>query len=461
MCCCAAVCDLKATVPGLEFSMLLNNVFSRLNYTAKLPFLLILVLASSQSAAQQWSLASSVEQAMLTSPELQQANAEIGARQEDTNLSGMWPDPEIGFRVDNKMGQDDGAGGYDLTDVVIRQSIPMSRVKHQESAAEASLKAARFSYRYQSLQVQNRVSKAFHQLQLAAAELSLAEKQMKQADEMYGQDKKKSAAIVVRYLSPLEEMRLSIIREEARQAAGSAEGKYKEVLSEFVKLLGIEMAAVGGVSKLLPVTVIPDIEQLTELQNNHAQLSSQQQQVMAAKHEIDVARSSQMIDPTIGLSWSKDTLTVGRSDIYAIMFNIQIPLSGRKNTAASKATYKASQQRIELQLLRRELKINLNKSFTHLNHVVEQAVEFNRKVLKPAGKMLELTNKGFTSGELNILSLVDANNTYFAARLAYLELLYQARVELADVKLFAGQLSTDIPVQNASLQSSSISMGGQ
>ncbi len=431
--------------------MLLKDVFSRLNYTAKMPFLLIMVLATSQSAAQQWSLESSVEQAMSTSPELRQASAEIGARQEDTNLSGMWPDPEIGFRVDNKMGQDDGAGGYDLTDVVIRQSIPVSRIKHQESVAEASLKAAMFAYRYQSLQVQNRVSKVFHQLQFAAAELSLAEKQMKLADELYGQNKKKSQGIVVRYLTPLEKMRLTIIREEARQAAGSAEGKYKEVLSEFVKLVGIEMDAVSSVSELLPVTAIPAIEQLTELQNNHAQLSSQQQQVMAAKHEIDVAHSSQMIDPTIGLSWSKDTLSTGRSDIYGIMFNIQIPLSGRKNTAASKATYKASQQRIELQLLKRELKINLNKSFTHLNHVVKQAVDYKKKVLSPAGKMLELTNKGFTSGELNILSLVDANNTYFEARLAYLELLYQARVELADVKLFAGQLTTDIPAQDVSL----------
>ena len=133
------------------------------------------------------------------------------------------------------------------------------------------------------------------------------------------------------------------------------------------------------------------------------------------------------------------------------MFNIQIPISDRKDTAASKATYKASQQRIELQLLKRELKINLNRSYTHLNHVIEQAVEYKKKVLKPAGKMLELTNKGFSSGELNILSLVDANNTYYKTRLTYLDLLYQARVELAEVKLFAGQLITDNAVQNVSL----------
>ena len=431
--------------------MFLKSLFSKFSHLQKVAFMLMTMLLATSSMAQQWTLDSSVQQAMSTSPELKKSSAEIGARMQDTNLSSLWPDPEIGFRVDNKMGQDDGAGGYDLTDILIRQSIPVSRIKYQESAAEASLKAARFSHQYHSLQVQNRVSKVFHQLQLASAELSLAEKQLALADKMYGQDKKNSADVVVRYLTPLEEMRLTIIREEARQSTESAEGKYKEVLSEFVKLIAIEADSVTSVSELLPVTNIPDIDQLTALQNNHAQLSSQQQQVVAANHEIDVARSTQMIDPTIGLSWSKDTLSVGRSDIYAIMFNIQIPISDRKDTAASKATYKASQQRIELQLLKRELKINLNRSYTHLNHVIEQAVEYKKKVLKPAGKMLELTNKGFSSGELNILSLVDANNTYYKTRLTYLDLLYQARVELAEVKLFAGQLITDNVVQNVSL----------
>jgi cobalt-zinc-cadmium efflux system outer membrane protein len=435
-------------------------MFTKFNNAPAVFLILLVAFIPGQSEAQQWTLQSSVRQAIETSPELKQSIAELGVRQADINLSSLWPDPEIGFRVDNKMGQDDGAGGYDLTDVLIRQSIPLSRIKYQEEAASASMKAARFSQQFQSLQVQNRVSKVFHQLQFASAKLELAEKQLKLANELNGKNKDVKH-VVVRYLSPLEEMRLTIIREEARQAEGSAEGKYKEALSEFVKLLGIEMDSVSSVSELQPVSDIPDLKQLFEWQNSHAQLSSQQQEVLAANHKIDVARSSQMIDPTIGLSWSKDTLSTGREDIYAIMFNIQIPITDRKTTAESKATYKASQQKIELQLLKRELKINLNRSYTHLNHVIEQAVEYKKKVLKPAGKMLELTNKGFSSGELNILSLVDANNTYFEAQLTYIDLLFQARMELAEVKLYAGQLITDTQVQSATFQNVTLNMEGK
>lgn len=409
---------------------------------SKILFMLSTLLMSTASIGQQWDLQSSVQQALSNSPELQKSMAEIGSRQADVGLSGLWPDPEVGFRIDNKLGQDDGAGGYDLTDITISQSIPMSRIKYQESAAEANLKAAQFARQYKMLQVQNRVSKVFHQLQLASAKLALAKKQLDLADTLNFKTKKSGQGIV-RYLTPLEKMRLNIIREEARQAESNAEGKYYEALNEYAKLLVIDVDSVSSVSELLPITTMPDIEQLITSQATHVQLASQQQQVLAANHEVDVARSSQSIDPSVGLSWSRDSFEYGRDDVYAIMFNVQIPLSDRKNTAASKATYKASQQRIDLQLMKRELIINLNRSFTHLNHVVEQAVNYQNNVLKPAKKMLDLTDKGFTSGELNILSLVDANNTYFEARLNYLELLYQARVELAEVKLFSGQLIID------------------
>lgn len=402
---------------------------------------LLLLLVTSQLMAQpktqEWDLEASVRQAIIVSPELKNAVAELGVRQANIKLSSLWVDPEIEFRVDNKMGNDDGAGGYDLSEITISQPIPISRIRHQEEAASASMQAARFSLQYQSLKLQNHVSKVFHRLQFESAKLSLAEQQLKLANNLSGINTSNSN--IVRYLTPLEKMRFSIIREEASQAAGSAEGHYSEAFSYFVQFLGIKNNADIGVSKLRPVTKIPNLSQLSDLQNNHVKLSSQHHAVLAANHEINVARSSQMIDPSISFSWQKDTLSTGREDVYAVMFNIQIPFSDRENIAASKATYKASQQKIELNLLKRELRLNLDRSHAHLKHIVEQASNYRKKVLKPAGKMLELTKKGFSSGELNVLSLVDANNTYFEARLVYLELLYQARVELADVKLFAGK----------------------
>jgi len=410
-----------------------------------------ITLSPPVSLAQQWTLRSSIEQAMSTSPELQISMAEIGARREDVDLSDLWPDPQIELRVDNELGQDDGSGGYDLMDIKVSQAIPLSRTKHQKSVAIANLKATEFSRQYQALLLQNKVSKVFHQLQLASAEYKLAEKRLEQADAHSKQSHKNSDGIIVRYLTPLETMRLDIIREEASQAASSAEGKYRETLNEFAKLLVIDADMSISVSELQPITEVPDIKQLLALQDEHVQIASQQQQLQAAKHEIDVARSTQTIDPTISLIRSQGNFPSGRADFYGVMLNVAIPIHDRKSKAESKASYRASEKNIELQQLRRDLRIDLERSFTHLNHVVEQAVEYEKKILLPAKKMLELTNKGFASGELKILSIVDADKTYFEARLHYLDLLYQAWNELADLQLYAGQLMTDNDSQEISL----------
>ena len=435
------------------------------------PLAASMLLVTTPSIAQQWTLESSVRQAISAAPELQKSAAEMAARRQDIKLSSLWPDPSIEFRVDNKLGKDDGSGGYDLTDITISQPIPLSRIKHQESVAQARLKATAYSHAHQALLLQNRVSRVFHQLQLASAELALAEKRLQLADQLSRPTRKNAQGVVVRYLTPLEKMRLGIIREQAHQAASSAEGKYAEALNEFARLLVIEPDTASGVAELRPMDILPTLEQLYSLQQQHAQLSGQQQQLLAANHEIDLARSSQMEDPTVSLSRSRDSFSSGREDVFGLMFNIQIPIHDRKDIATSKARYQASQQRIELQRLKRDLQINLKRSFTHLHHLVEQSRNYEQKVLKPAQKMLDLTQRGFSSGELSLLSLVDANNTYFEARLHHLELLYQAWIERADLNLYAGQLIVDMDmpsldmntngVEQAMISTAVSSQGGQ
>jgi len=402
---------------------------------------------NTQPAIQQWTLESSIQQAIMVAPELKKSMTTIGASEEDMKMSGLWPDPSIEFRVDNKLGKEDGNGGYDLTDVTISQAIPLSRMENQKLSAEASLKSALSLQKHSQLLVQNRVSKVFHELQLASANMALMERRLAFANQLNKSAKKKSQEVVVRYLTPLEEMRISVIREEANQAVSNAEGKYYEALNEFTKLLGLDAGAQISVTELQAIEKIPSIDFLSGFQETHPQLVAQQQRLQSANADIEVARNSQLADPVVSLSRSEDSFASGREDVYALMLNIQIPLQDRKSSAVSKAGFKANEQRIELQRLKRELQINLKRSLTHANHIVEQANNYQQKVLKPAKKILDLTNKGFTSGELNMLSLVDATNTYFDSRVRHLDLLYQAHAELADIHLFAGHLITNGDMQ--------------
>jgi len=376
-------------------------------------YLLLSTLVTPVVYAKHWTLQSSVAQAMIVSPELRQSSAKIGKRNADLQLSEMWPDPNISLKVDNQVGLDTGTGDYALSEISISQDIPLSRIKFQKSVAQAQLSAAVHEKSNDTLVLQNRVEKVFYELQLATSIYNLAIQQVKFADRYNEPSLKNNQGSVVRYLTPLEKMRLSIIREKAHQAESAAEGKLQETRTKFYKLLIIEADDNLTVPELLPLETIPVLGELRARQVNHPVLSTQQQTLQAAMNEIDLARSSVMKDPSISLNRLRENFSSGTESVYGIMFNIEIPIHDRKSSVVSKASYNASQQRIELGHLKYGLEMNLKRSFMHLNHVTEQAEDYKKKVLAPATKILALSKQGFASGELNILSLVDANNTYF------------------------------------------------
>jgi len=415
-------------------------------------YLILAIIFSPVIHAKNWTLQSSLSQAIIMSPEIRQSSAIIGVRSADLQLSEMWPDPSISLKVDNQVGLDKGTGDYAFSEVSISQDIPLSRMKYQKSVAQAQLSAAVYSKSYTTLLLQNQVEKLFYELQLASAIYNLSTQRVDLADKFNTPSARKKQFNVVRYLTPLEKMRLSIIREKAHQSEAAAQGKLNETLERFYKLLVIDADNDLTVAALFPVVKVPQLNHLQNMQINHPLLSSQQQILQAAITEIDVARSSVIKDPSISINRLRENFSSGVESVYGVMLNIEIPIHDRKNSVVSKANYNASQQRIELGNLKRDLKMNLQRSYMHLNHVTKQAREYKKKVLEPAAKILELTKQGFSSGELNILSLIDANNTYFDSHLQYLNLIYQARIELAEINLYTGTFILDKPIQTVGVQ---------
>src|SRR3990172_11762085 len=101
-----------------------------------LPFLLMCIGMTLSSVAwadssQRWTLAASVQHALEVAPEMQIADAEIGIKQGVLQKESAWPNPSIEIQVDDKLGIEDAAGGYDFTQLAISQPLPMSRLPHQ------------------------------------------------------------------------------------------------------------------------------------------------------------------------------------------------------------------------------------------------------------------------------------------------------------------------------------------
>jgi len=397
---------------------------------------LLLCIASAGVQAQVWTLESSIERAITVAPEQRASEAAVAARAGELTQAGAWPNPTVELRADEKLGIDDGRGGYDLTQAAITQSLPLRRLAHQRRAAEAGLESARASQRYQRLQLETRTAQAFHALQLAAERLRLAEERLKFAAGLHpGADRPDR---LVRYLSPLERARLDILRESAHQDVAQAEGKWSEAVAQFRSLLALPVDEPNTTIALTPIDAPAALNRLQERLASHPALRAIQQTRAASLAAVDVARSQRFADPTISVFREQDNLAGSRQDYTGIMLGVQIPLWNFNGGGVARAVAEADKADALLAAQQRELESRLRQNHLHLGHLIEQADHYRTRLLVPARQLLDLTHKGFATGEQNGLALVDASNTYFDAQARYLELLHDAWSEAAELRLAAG-----------------------
>lgn len=394
---------------------------------------LLLAIACASVQAQVWTLESSIERVTTVAPERRAGEAEVAARAGELTQAGTWPNPTVELRTDEKLGIDDGRGGYTLSQVSITQPIPLRRLAHQRRAAEGGLESARAGQRHQRLQLETRTAHAFHALQLAAERQRLAEERLKFAEGLRpGTDR------LVRYLSPLERARLDILRESAHQDVAQAEGKWSEAIAQFRALLALPPDEPHTTIPLTPVVPPAALSLLQERLASHPALRAVQQTRAARLAAVDVARSQRFADPTISVFREQDYLAGSRQDFTGIMLGVQIPLWNFNGGGVASAVAEADKAEALLTAQQRELESRLRQNHLHLGHLIEQADHYRTRLLVPARQVLDLTRKGFATGEQNGLALVDASNTYFDAQARYLELLHDAWFEAAELRLAAG-----------------------
>ncbi|MBI3546261.1 MAG: TolC family protein [Gammaproteobacteria bacterium] len=170
----------------------------------------------------------------------------------------------------------------------------------------------------------------------------------------------------------------------------------------------------------------------------HPALQATQQARDASRANVDVARAQRSADPTVSFFRERDYLNGSRQDYNGFMLGVQVPLWNRNNGGVARARAEADKQEALLAAQQRDLESRLYQSHLHLGHLIEQAEHYRTRLLEPARQLLNLTRKSFATGEQNGLALVDASNIHFEAQARYLELLHDAWLEAAELRLAAG-----------------------
>ena len=399
--------------------------------------LALLWYAASAMGQDVWTLETSIERVLEVAPESLAAEATIRGQQGALKQAGAWPNPEIELRGDNEIEQDEGSSGASFTQFRFSQPLPVSgRLKHQKAVARAELSGAKSERQYQLLLLETQAAERFHVLQFRIAALDLAERRLRLADELQSAGRRREEA---GELAKLERLRLDIIRETAKQIIDQAEGEYNEALSQFRAYLGLAVTPVPKLAPLVPSGPVPSLESVQSGLAAHPALMAMRDRVNAARSQVKLVRSERIPDPELNLFRERGFLNDRRQDVTGIGISIGLPIWDRKRGHLIQARARVDQTQFELQALERDLASQLQQSHLHLGHLVKQGEHYRTHVFEPALIVFDLTRKAYTAGEVEILSLIDANDTYFNAYERYLELLQEAWLEAAELRFAAGQ----------------------
>jgi cobalt-zinc-cadmium efflux system outer membrane protein len=332
----------------------------------------------------------------------------------------------------------DGRGGANFTRIGLSQPLPLRRIAYQRAAAEANLDSAHANLRYQHLLLEREVARAFHALQLAAAKRQLAEERRRLVAESLNTSRRSGSGRLVRYLTPLERQRLSILNEEASQAVAVAERVHQKALIDFRMLLALPNSTrAESVALTLPALPV-SLDVLTHELNSHPALLVARKEAEAAQAGIAVADSQRYADPTLNLYRERDYLMSGRGDVTGVSISVQIPLWGNGSGMVARAGAEAERMQARLNVAQRDARSRLEQAHTQLLRLLDQAKRLRTNLVEPARTMFALTRRSFAIGELNVLTLVDANNTYFDALSRYLDLQQECALAAADLRIASG-----------------------
>ena len=386
-----------------------------------------------------WTLENSIQRVLDIAPEIKTAEAKVNAREGALQQAGAWPNPTISVQNDEKLGIEDGSGGNDITQYAFSQPLPLSgRLSYQKAIASEALQGAKAERRYQHLMLEQQTVMRFRQLQLTTANFELAEQRLKLADELQAASLRREQA---GELSMLERLRLDLVREEAQQILDKTEGEYNEALSQYRAYLGLPLDVSLALVPLNPVELVPPLANFEESLADQPLLVAARHRIDAARSNVKLTRASRWPDPVLSVFQEEDFLGGRRQEFTGIGLSITVPLWDRKSGQGRQSLAEVSEAQSELDSLRRDITSRVRQSYLHLNPLVQQGAHYRARVFEPAQQVLDLTNKAYLSGEVEILSLIDANSTYFNAHTRYLELLQLAWLEMAELQLTAGRSS--------------------
>lgn len=382
-------------------------------------------------------LAELEETALAYNPTLVQGAMRVRAAEGNCLQSGLYPNPVIAYRGE-EIGDERTAGFQGGT--VSQELITAGKLRLNRAVASEEIRQAQWVYQAQRLRVLNDVRTAFYDGLAAQQTIEVYEQLLRISEE--------GLKVADRLLAGKEASRVDVLqaRVEARSVAlqwQNARNQQTAVWRRLAAVVGrpdLETASLAG-------RLDEDIPSLTweeardRLLAESPLLAEAQAGVRRAECALERQRAERVPNLQLQAGVSHDNQT--GFDTASAGIGLPLPVFNRNQGNIRRAQAELAAAQKEVDRVRLELQQRLATVFGQFENSRQQAEKYAKEILPDARESLELVRKGYRAGELNYVTLLTAQRTYFQVSLNAIESLRTLRASSVAIEgmLLSGGLN--------------------
>lgn len=383
------------------------------------------------------SVGKALEIAYMHNPRINQLKNQIEAQQQQESLSFGIQDPGLTYAKEGI-----GNGTFAEQRWVISQSIdfPLTGF-YRYKGEKAGTRSLRLQMRSLKLQVKENVKKAYTRLAYAIESSHLADERVDLFTSLRNAAQTRSD---LGESSEIDAMQADLQLTEAQNSLDRALRVLMDERYNLFEVIGLNQEQqtydISFPDTLHYVDIAVDQNDVLSRVQDHPQLERINQQKEAASYMTKAAKSSYL--PDLNLKYYRQDFGNG-FDLNGFEVGISVPLWFGINQTNEVQRAKATERTVEWRYIEEQLSVK--KQAEQAWHGYETAREnitrFQSSISEKSRNLVSMTQRGYRLGELDLLTLLEAQRTYLRTQQAYYETLRDYYLSVIELERY---METDI-----------------
>lgn len=369
-------------------------------------------------------------------PTVAQAEARVAAARGRWVQVGLLPNPTIGY-AGNEIGDEGRAGQQGM--FAGQEFVTANKLELRRQVVAREIEQAELEVVAQRLRVQSDVRQRFYETLIAQQRVETAQSLFETASN--------SATTIEKLLEAEQSTRIDLLQAQVEAEAvhvrvQNSQNAYQAAWRRLAAVVGVDLPQrplQGEVTTELPL--VEWEQSLARVQTESPEVAAAYAQVQRARWALQqaCAEARPNFDVQVGVQYDDAT----QDPISMVQVSMPLPIFNRNQGGIREAQAEIAEANRNADRLQRELQQRLANVFERYQNARQQTQTYQKEILPRAKETLGLVTTGYQAGEVQYLTMLTAQRTYFETNLAYLtslEQLWAAHVEIESL-LLTGSLN--------------------